>query len=235
MTREIFSYEKMKGKILCRMAGEEKCRELPDDVVRIAYLDVSVIFCVFPDEADAGRAAGFRVTEELLRFWGVTKEVMIKQAFRNTRVRYRYIFRDLFRVTDAIADDTSGFMKDPLRVIESAEADCVPAGRNRTNCGRRPGGVYTLINQEFFNGAVILLFPDLLEKFALKLGGDLVILPSSVNELICLRREEDTDYGCLRGIVRSVNDTCVSAGEKLSDSLYVYRKGKKRIEVIPEG
>ena len=239
MTRVIFSYEKMRGRILCRMVGTEKCRELSDDVVRIPYLDVSVIFCIFPDEAEAGRRAGFRVTQELLQFWGVSAEEMMREAFRNTRSRYRYIFRNLFRVTDAIARDAAGFMRDPLRTVESVPGGGGVVRGEETEEGKTGGstvkdGVYTLINQDFFNGAVILLFPDLLEEFALEAGGDLVILPSSVNELICLPRREDTDYGCLRSIVRAVNDTCVSAGEKLSDSIYVYLQEEKRVEIIPE-
>lgn len=96
-------------------------------------------------------------------------------------------------------------------------------------------GMYTLVNQEFFNGAVILLFPDLLEEFARYVKADLVILPSSVEELICLIRTKNMNYGRLRGIVRTINGTCVGINEKLSDNLYLYRRGEKRIEIISEG
>ena len=95
-------------------------------------------------------------------------------------------------------------------------------------------GMYTLVNQEFFNGAVILLFPDLLEEFARYVKADLVILPSSVEELICLIRTKNMNYGRLRGIVRTINGTCVGINEKLSDNLYLYRRGEKRIEIISE-
>ena len=95
--------------------------------------------------------------------------------------------------------------------------------------------MYTLVNQEFFNGAVILLFPDLLEEFARYVKADLVILPSSVEELICLIRTKNMNYGRLRGIVRTINGTCVGINEKLSDNLYLYRRGEKRIEIISEG
>ena len=43
------------------------------------------------------------------------------------------------------------------------------------------------------------------------------------------------NYGRLRGIVRTINGTCVGINEKLSDNLYLYRRGEKRIEIISEG
>ena len=324
MIKEVFSYERMKDRILCRLAGEEKCGQLSEDIVRMSYLDVSVIFCVFPEKKDCRKSAGFRISKEMLRFWDVTAEEMMRDAFRNTRNRYRYFFRDLPGVTDAISKNTAGFVKKPLSVIEtvpgtscgsrqigaigtfedggsgafegeSGDRQCeernIPEGgtgsakeaqrgepedgngnperklygvymsrdgsRKRDAEGEEPGdtetgelkgssscsclkeeaesGMYTLVNQEFFNGAVILLFPDLLEEFARYVKADLVILPSSVEELICLIRTKNMNYGRLRGIVRTINGTCVGINEKLSDNLYLYRRGEKRIEIISEG
>ena len=62
MIKEVFSYERMKDRILCRLAGKEKCGQLSEDIVRMSYLDVSVIFCVFPEKKDCRKSAGFRIS-----------------------------------------------------------------------------------------------------------------------------------------------------------------------------
>ena len=90
--------------------------------------------------------------------------------------------------------------------------------------------MYTLINQELFNGSVVLLFPDQLKVFAEQTGTDLILLPSSVNELICLEKSADLDYGRLRNIVMSVNRTCVCEDEILSDQLYQYVRSENRVK-----
>ena len=59
MIKEVFSYERMKDRILCRLAGKEKCGQLSEDIVRMSYLDVSVIFCVFPEKRTAGSQRDF--------------------------------------------------------------------------------------------------------------------------------------------------------------------------------
>lgn len=81
MIKEVFSYERMKDRILCRLAGEEKCGQLSEDIVRMSYLDVSVSSAFFPRKRTAGSQRGFRISKEMLRFWDVTAEEMMRDAF----------------------------------------------------------------------------------------------------------------------------------------------------------
>ena len=219
-------YEVIKDRVLCRLVGAGRKEKLPEDVVYISYLDLSVIFCVFPEETERGILREFRITRGMLSEWQISGEQLAKDAIDNTKRRYRYIFRDLNLVTEAVSEQAGRFFIDPAGVIES-----VPEGV----CSRKEGdspGMYTLINQELFNGSVVLLFPDQLKVFAEQTGTDLILLPSSVNELICLEKSADLDYGRLRNIVMSVNRTCVCEDEILSDQLYQYVRSENRVKLL---
>lgn len=222
MISEIFDYEKVRDKILCRCVSSEKSRKLPEDVVCTSCLDFGVICCVFEETEKKGRV-WIPVSWEMMAAWGISLEQLLEDSRENTAKKYRYIFRDLSAVTEAISWDTQHFLDDPAGLIESVPELSAPSENLR---------VFTLINQEMHNGSVILLFPDLLAPFAEQAEADLIILPSSVNELICIAGTGDLDYGRLREIVRSVNLVCVTEDEKLSDNIYIYSREKNSLEVL---
>ncbi len=228
MNKKLLDYEKIKSRILCRLVSAERSENLPEEVVRVPYLDLSVVFCVFPEEWEYGIQRGFKITYEMLQGWKISEEKMRRDAYENTKRRYRYIFRDLNLVTEALSAHADRFLTDPAGVIES-----VPM-RSDSRKEEKSMRMYTLVNQELCNGSVILLFPDQLKVFAEQIQTDLIILPSSVNELICLEKNDDLDYGKLRSIVMSVNQTCVSEEEILSDQLYQYIREENRVKLLLE-
>ena len=253
------SYEEVKDQILCRLVNAEKRRPASEDVVSVSYLDLSVRFCIFAEDSGDRERGVFEISDRDLKRWGIGRERLMRDAYENTRRRYRYIFRELAGVTEAIERDAERFFCDPVGVIEAVpevsrasgaseapekpeasgtqgasgapEKPEVSEKSERMREGRRTG-VYTIVNQELFNGAVILLFPDELSVFAERTGTDLVLLPSSVNELVCLESREGIDYGRLQNIVSSINRTCVRDEDILSDRLYRYLRSENRVELI---
>ena len=201
---------------------------MPENIVSISYLDLSVIFCIFPDHPERRDRRVFEISREDLGRWGIEQERLVRDAYENTGKRYRYLFRRLSDVTQAIERDADRFLDDPAGVIEEIPA----VGEKETETAGEP---YTLVNREMFNGSVILMYPDKLAGFAEQLGTDLILLPSSVNELVCLGWAEDLDFRKLRKIVMSINRTCVSEEDVLSDSLYRYIRRENRVEILYAG
>lgn len=227
--KKIFDdYEKIRDRILCRLVSAERRQSMPENIVSITCLDLSVIFCLFPDDPESRGRRVFEISEEDLRRWGIERARLIRDAYENTGKRYRYLFRRLADVTEAIEKNTERFLCDPVSVIEG-----IPEIEEAE--GKKSEEPYTLINSELFNGSVILLYPDRLAEFAEKLGRDLILLPSSVNELVCLGWTENLDLERLQSIVMSVNRTCVSEEDVLSDSLYRYIRRENRVEIIRTG
>ena len=75
-----------------------------------------------------------------------------------------------------------------------------------------------------------MLLPDILQKSSELLQDDLLLLPSSVHELIVLRAT-GADYRELKRIVREINDTVVDPEEILSDSVYKYSREQSEVTI----
>ena len=82
--------------------------------------------------------------------------------------------------------------------------------------------VYCLSNESRANGAVYIMREDVQQMVAEKLGGDYYVLPSSIHETLIVPKSENMPFQELQDMVQSVNATCVSEEEVLSDGVYQY-------------
>ena len=86
--------------------------------------------------------------------------------------------------------------------------------------------MYMLTNTSKMDGAVYILFNDVLEDIASELQSDLYILPSSIHEVLILPKTDETDYEYLCETVNYVNNKDLDPMEVLSESVYIYERGK---------
>ncbi len=84
--------------------------------------------------------------------------------------------------------------------------------------------IYFLSNKRSYNGAVNMFYPSVLREAADKLDSDLYIIPSSIHELIILRKTNDEDTEVINNMIREVNRDYVEPDEVLSDHVYVYNR-----------
>lgn len=89
--------------------------------------------------------------------------------------------------------------------------------------------LYVLSNRTGINGAICMLYDNVIKDFADTLGSDLIILPSSIHEVLILPDSHDETYEKFRNMVRSVNAEDVPKEEVLSDELYLYRRGSSGV------
>jgi hypothetical protein len=81
-------------------------------------------------------------------------------------------------------------------------------------------------------GAAALLYSEQIKQLADSLQSDLIILPSSVHELLLLPDDGENEYTFYRQMVEDVNTTQVEPEEILSYSLYRYLREKEEVEEI---
>lgn len=88
-------------------------------------------------------------------------------------------------------------------------------------------------NKMKFFGASVILYDDkaVLKKLAKKYGDDLVIIPSSVHEVLVLPYYDGSDLDSLREIIKHVNNSIVEKADILSYSAYKYNRSKNSIEI----
>ena len=89
-----------------------------------------------------------------------------------------------------------------------------------------------LLNRSKLRGASGMLRIDLLQDLADKKESDLLILPSSVNEVLLLARKDNMlDMDSVKKMVEDINRDHVDEEERLSDNIYIYRRKTGEISI----
>ncbi|SFR63979.1 DUF5688 family protein [[Clostridium] aminophilum] len=87
-----------------------------------------------------------------------------------------------------------------------------------------PLPLYVLTNPWAASGAAAILYPNLLKNFADSLGEDLLILPSSIHEILLLPSSMVLSLNDVDKMIREINATQVSPEERLSDHHYLFHR-----------
>ena len=89
-----------------------------------------------------------------------------------------------------------------------------------------------LLNRSKLRGASGMLRIDLLQDLADKKESDLLILPSSVNEVLLLAEEDNIlDMDSAKKMVEDINRDYVDEEERLSDNIYTYKRKTGKISI----
>ena len=88
--------------------------------------------------------------------------------------------------------------------------------------------VYVISNHQKCNGAAEFLTPYVIDYLYDKFGGDYVILPASIHEVLAMSAH-NVNFDDLREMVKSVNDTVVDPVEILSNEVYLHTDGGYQI------
>lgn len=89
-----------------------------------------------------------------------------------------------------------------------------------------------LLNRSKPRGASGMLRIDLLQDLADKKESDLLILPSSVNEVLLLAEEDNIlDMDSVKKMVEDINRDYVDKEERLSDNIYTYKRKTGKISI----
>lgn len=95
--------------------------------------------------------------------------------------------------------------------------------------------MYILTNENFKYGAAQLLNNELLNDISHELDSDLLIIPSSIEEVIIMpyekvkKMEDDMDISAL---IEEVNNNCVQENLKLANNPFIYKGTEKQISVM---
>lgn len=91
--------------------------------------------------------------------------------------------------------------------------------------------LYVLTNSRRKFGAAAMLYTGKMKELADSLGADLVILPSSLHEVLLIKDNEE-GRARYRETVGEVNRTVVEPEEVLSDNIYRYSREKNVVELL---
>lgn len=92
--------------------------------------------------------------------------------------------------------------------------------------------MYVLSNKYRVNGASVMMYSDYFEKLSKSMESDLIVLPSSIHEVIVCPSNDFEDMDYIRNMVMTINSTEVSNDEILSDSVYRYSRESGSMKVV---
>ena len=213
LEKQITDFENVKDKICFKLVNREKNAELLADAPYVEYQDLAVIFYVLVSKDKSGTAS-ITVRNSLMDMWGVDADMLYHLAKKNTQRLFRGKVLPIMKVMEEIIGDSADAFFD----MDVHNDSVFP--------------MYVATNVLKMNGACILLYDGVLEKFAKKIGGDFYILPSSVHEVLFVPANKDMDARYLIQMVREVNATQVLSDEVLSDNVYMYHADIDFMEVV---
>ena len=196
---DVLDFEKSRSRLVFRLVSKEENSALLEEVPWIPYLDLAVVFCLRL-EATAHGQASMLIRNRHLSLWKLTAGELWDLARENTP---KLLPPVITRMDQLLAQYGLS--------IPACSVPLPPLSH-----------LYVLTNQDGIYGASCILYPDVLKDFAGKLNADLLILPSSIHEVLLFPDSGLLDYPFFRDTIQQVNQTEVSQEELLSDELYLY-------------
>ncbi len=204
-----FEYEKIKDNIFVAACNAEKNQELLEDVPHELCEDVALIYKV---RCQNFENATIQIKNSHLKMWGIDEQMLKTQAWESMKKE--------------LPAECMGMAK----AFEMLTG--IPLPDEAIPYGKEP--LYVLTNQEKLYGAAYMFDQETMEKIAAELGGNLIVLPSSLHEVIIVKETEDVDLQELKDMVSGINETVVSEEEFLSDEIYRYDAEQQTLSVIDD-
>ena len=190
-------FESIKERLFIKLINREKNIEFLNDAPFEEFLDLAIVAYVRIYDRKIGNGL-VMVRNEHLNIWGQDAETVINAAKMNTHDHEDYNITHIVDVLDVAGHD--------MHISEKDRAE-LP--------------MYVATNRGMTYGAAVLTMKDKLREFADVLGGDYIIIPSSVNELILIRSGQSNTRE-LDMMIREVNETELRPDEILADHAYMY-------------
>jgi len=217
----IKSFDNVKHLIRVDVVNTSLNRDLLHELVHFEYLDLSVVFKVTMD-VENGCVSRAVISNSLLKAWGITVHELAEIA-RVNGLKDRDF--KLIKIEDLINK-----LRERLEDAE-IEQDLVESLEIMSQSSGMPQ-LYTIKNKDSWYGAGILAEPQFLIEICEQLNDDILIVPSSVHELIVLRFSEAKGMiSEIKAMVKEVNST-INVEEILSYSVYAFKREKGCLEIV---
>lgn len=92
--------------------------------------------------------------------------------------------------------------------------------------------MYILTTADRYKGASVLMHPEIFEKCAKYTGCDLVVVPSSIHEVIAVPYDEEVGINTITNMIQMVNATELLVTDRLSDHAYFYKAGSNQVTMF---
>ncbi|MDD3139719.1 MAG: DUF5688 family protein [Lachnospiraceae bacterium] len=204
-TSLVTDFENVKDKIVCKVVNKDANEHMLENLPHKDIEDLAVIYQITLG-GDGDGIATINISDQLLDGYGINKDELHDIAVQNTEELRPATFRSMQEVI--------------MEMMGASELAAMGIDADMEMPGGMP--MYVLTNEDKMHGAAAMLYPNLMDEIAEKVGGDFFVLPSSIHELLIIPKDSGAERGELENMVQEVNATQVAPDEVLSDYVYEY-------------
>ena len=204
-------YEKVRDKIYIRVINKEQNKELLERAPHLEYLDLAVTFRIGPIHTGKNEGSTL-ITYPMFQAWRITEDELFEVAYENS-----------FKTMPEIVPMTT--LMRQMMSKEDVELDIDLALEVK---GRDKEYMY-VCGHGTIAGAACILNKELLQRFSKEVDEDVLILPSSIYELLFLPMRDEYEVERFVQMVEEVNCNVVSENEILSFHIYKYDRRKDEV------
>lgn len=202
---QITNYEQAKEQLVLQVinknSNENRLKTTP-----FHEIENTDLVTVFRIEIPAGQGVGsILVSDKMMEQWGVDIDTIYKKALQNTQELHPFTLQSMESIMMEMLSNTDSTAT-PNQIPENLEGYMQ----------------YVLSNTERVNGAVSLLYPNVLEEIGNRFDSNFFLLPSSIHEIILMQDTGEMSAIELQRMVMEVNGTQVEPEEVLSNQVYSY-------------
>ncbi len=208
-------YEQVRHHVVLKLIGQQQNQKLLEKVPFIPFLDLAIVFCYYmtPPQLQGHGLSGapgatILIHNDHLALWRITPAQLYQQAKSNTPKLLPLSFCPLGSLFKPLIE------RGDLTDISLDELDAP---------------LFLLTNAQRFLGAATLLYPKVLSRIAEELGDDLIIIPSSIHELLLLPFRMCASLQDLTDLVVEINGTQVAPDELLANHVYIYERSRGEV------
>lgn len=205
--KQFEDYDFVRNHLYFKVVNYDMNKKMLENVPHFRTLDLAITFACLLDKDNSGTAS-IPINNGHLKHWGIDKNQLCEDAFKNT--------------TEMLPPKINSLFQTVFEKNFNSELDL-------NNIQLDEFDLLVLTNETRVNGAGTILYPNLLETIANQLDSDLIIIPSSIHEVLILRKTGDLKLEDLDSLVKMVNHEELATTEILSTHVYIYLKDEKEL------
>lgn len=206
----ISNYESIKDELILRPLNFTRNDAALNGACYIKNGDIAlVLYLVIKDDEETMNTA--KVTEDIVKSWGVDRMAVMIDAMNNTAKKYpARMFTNLINI-DSASDSETDFMSDTYD--------------KKLNSGTIP----MVTTTKKTNGAISIFYPEVKEKISEMFGGSFYVAFTSIHEAM-LHKKGTIEPSDIRRHIRATNRT-FDPEDTLSDEVFLYDSENKTFSV----
>jgi len=205
--KQFEDYDFVRNHLYFKVVNYDMNKKMLENVPHFRTLDLAITFACLLDKDNDGTAS-IPINNGHLNHWGIDKNQLYEDAFKNA--------------TEMLPPKINSLFQTVFEKNFNSELDL-------NNIQLDEFDLLVLTNETRVNGAGTILYPNLLETIANQLDSDLIIIPSSIHEVLILRKTGDLKLEDLDVLVKMVNHEELATTEVLSNHVYIYLKDEKEL------